>query len=89
MIDVVWTDNSATEDMFVVEYSMDGSTWYPLEPFAENETRFRFTGLTPGTTYHFRVKATNALGESGYSNTASATTPLTDLTNVWLPLVLR
>ena len=86
MIDVVWTDNSATEDMFVVEYSMDGSTWYSLEPFRENETRFRFTGLAAGTTYYFRVKAVNEAGESAYSNTASATTPLVE---VWLPIVQR
>ncbi len=90
VIDVAWIDNSAIEDGFVVDYSMDGSTWNPLDPFRENETRFRFTGLTAGTTYYFRVKAIGPGGTaSAYSNIASATTPLTDLRQVWLPLVLR
>ena len=74
VIDVAWTDNSTTEDMFVLEYSMDEATWYPLEPLGESETRVRFTGLTPGTTYHFRVKAINETGESRVSNVVSATT---------------
>jgi hypothetical protein len=74
VIDVAWIDNSTIEDMFVLEYSMDGATWFPLEPFQENETRTRFTNLTPGTTYHFRVKAINETGESPVSNVASATT---------------
>lgn len=34
-----------------------------------------FTGLTVGTTYYFRVRATNSFGNSGYSTGTAATKP--------------
>ena len=34
------------------------------------------TGLATNTTYFYRVRATNAIGDSAYSNEASATTQL-------------
>jgi hypothetical protein len=38
-------------------------------------TSYSDTGLSALTTYFYRVQATNSAGGSGYSNTASATTP--------------
>ncbi len=41
----------------------------------DNVTSFSDSGgLSPDTTYDYRVRATNGAGNSGYSNTASATT---------------
>ena len=40
-----------------------------------NTTSYNNTGLTASTSYSYRVAATNGAGTSGYSNTASATTP--------------
>ena len=41
-----------------------------------DERRFSNTGLTASTSYSYRVRATDAAGNlSGYSNTATATTP--------------
>ena len=40
----------------------------------QNITAYSASGLTPSTQYHFRVRAFNAAGDSGYTNTASATT---------------
>ena len=37
-------------------------------------TTFAAVGLTPGTTYTFRVRAFNAIGNSAYSNSATAKT---------------
>src|SRR4029079_15492365 len=39
-------------------------------------TSYSDTGRSAGTTYQYRVRAFNAGGWSGYSNTATATTPV-------------
>lgn len=75
-IDLSWTDNAVNETAYVVERSPDGSTgWAGLtSSLPADTTSYSDTGLSGGTTYYYRVKATNASGGSDYSNTASATT---------------
>src|SRR5574341_640810 len=74
-IDLTWTDNATDETGYEVERSTDGgTTWSPLASLPANSQSHADTGLTCGTTYHYRVYATNADGNSGYSNVASATT---------------
>ena len=75
-VDLSWTDNATDESAYVVERSSDGSTdWTQLtSTLPADSTSYSDTGLSGSTTYHYRVKATNAVGDSGYSNTASATT---------------
>ncbi len=75
-INLAWGDNSTNEVEFVLEVSSDGGTTFAfLATRAENTTTYSHTGLTPETTRHYRVKARNAGGDSGYSNIAFATTP--------------
>lgn len=75
-IDLAWTDNSANEAGFVIERSPNGTTgWLALTPTtAPGVTSYADTGLTDETAYHYRVKATNAAGDSAYTSVASATT---------------
>jgi hypothetical protein len=75
-IDLHWTDNSDNEGEFRIERDTSpdfgspvvAATWADSTSYADIE-------LSPGTTYYYRVRARNATDSSGYSNTASATTP--------------
>jgi len=73
-INLTWTDNANNESGFEIERSPDGSTWALHATVGANTTSHSDTGLTPNTTYYYRVRATNASGDSAYSNVASATT---------------
>ncbi len=73
-IDLVWVDNSTNEDAFRIERSTDNVTFTEVAAVSANVTSYSATGLAAGTTYHFRVRASNPAGDSAYSNTASATT---------------
>jgi titin len=69
-----WTDQSNNEDGFKIERSNDGTSFAPLVTLGVDTTSYLDTGLTPATTYYYRVHAYNVAGDSGYSNTASAAT---------------
>jgi hypothetical protein len=75
-IDLTWTDNTTTETQFKVERSLDGSTgWTQIGTNSANDTTYSDTGLTPGTTYYYRVRAFDGSINSAYSGTANAATP--------------
>ena len=74
-IQLTWKDNSTNEDSFLIEKSTNGVTYTQFNMRSTNTTSFRVVGLTPGTTYWFRVRAKNTSGTSAYTNPASATTP--------------
>ena len=61
------------EDDYAVERSTDGVNFAVIANLAANSTSYGDTGLTSGTTYSYRVVASNLGGPSGYSNVASAT----------------
>ena len=75
-INLGWTDNSTNEDGFRIE-RCQGSGCTSFAQIAEvgaNVTSFSNTGLAASTAYVYRVRAFNGGGNSGYSNTATATT---------------
>jgi YD repeat-containing protein len=70
-----WTDNSNNETGFKVERSTDGgATFSLLATVGAEVASYPNSGLTANTTYFYRVKATNGVGDSSPSNTVSATT---------------
>ncbi len=69
-----WTDNSDNEDGFVIERSIDGSSFTQIDTVDANITSYTDANLAPSTTYSYRVNAYNNFGTSGYTNTASGTT---------------
>lgn len=73
-ITISWTDNSTNEDNFILERQTGGGAWTQVATLAAGTTTYSNTGLTASTAYSYRVMATNSVGDSSYSNTASATT---------------
>ena len=69
-----WTDNSADENSFKIERKSGGSGYSLVATVSTNITTWADSGLTPATTYTYRVRANNGAGNSGYSNEANATT---------------
>ena len=70
-----WSDNSSDETGFNVERSSNGgASWQQVASPAAGQTSWSDSGLQPNSTYLYRVRAFNASGASGWSNTASATT---------------
>jgi fibronectin type 3 domain-containing protein len=73
-INLAWTDNSSNESGFAIEQSTDGVNFTQVGAASVNATAFSVVNLQPSTTYTFRVRAFNSVGNSGYSNLATATT---------------
>ena len=75
-IDLNWMDNSTDEVNFVVQRStISGSGYVTIDTLGANTTSYAdTTGLSASTTYFYQVFATNSMGDSGFSNEASATT---------------
>ncbi|MGD0650215.1 MAG: fibronectin type III domain-containing protein [Verrucomicrobiia bacterium] len=82
-INLSWIDNSPDEDGFKIERATSPSnTWMQIAQVLPNTTSYRSTGLWPGTTYYYRVRAYNSGGNSDFSNVASANTPVICLTAI-------
>ena len=78
---VSWTapasnGGSAITD-YTIQYSSDsGSSWTTFSDGTSTTTSATVTGLTIGTTYIFRVSATNVIGTGSYSSSSSSFTPI-------------
>ena len=70
---LTWAD-VATETGYRIERSLDGAAWTQVGTAGQGATTFTDTGLSAGTTYYYRVVATNSAGDSPASNAAQVTT---------------
>ncbi len=75
-INLAWTDNSSNETGFKIERCSGAgcSNFAQIATTGAGVSSYANTGLTASTTYSYRVRAYNNVGDSDYSNTASATT---------------
>ncbi len=75
-VDLTWSDHATDESAYTVERSPDGSAnWTILNSsLGPNATSYSDASVMPITRYYYRVKATNSIGSSSYSNIASVTT---------------
>ncbi|MFZ3136058.1 MAG: fibronectin type III domain-containing protein [Thermodesulfovibrionales bacterium] len=74
-INLSWQDNSNNETGFKIERKTgSGGTYTQIAIVSANVTTYSDTGLSSGTTYYYRVRAYNVVGNSNYSDEAYATT---------------
>ncbi len=81
-INLYWTDNSDNEAGFKIERKTAGGTYTAIATLSSDTTNYKDAGLTPGTTYYYRVKAFNGKGDSRYSNEAHATTERKEINTI-------
>jgi beta-galactosidase len=72
-INLAWTDNATNELGYKIEHSTDGVNFTQVANPPLNTTHYSDTGLTPLTTYYYRVFASNAAGDSTNATTSAAT----------------
>ena len=80
-----WTDNSTNEANFNIERTVaatvaacqTASGFTALASVDFNVTTFTDVAVTEGTTYCYRVNASNTAGVSAFSNISGRTVPLT------------
>jgi titin len=63
-VDLGWTDNSSAETGFIVQRSLNGSTYTSIAVLAADTTSWQNTGLSSGSSYYYRVYATGPTSNS-------------------------
>ncbi len=76
-INLAWTDNSANELGFKIERCAGATctNFVHIATRGANLTTYANTGLAANTSYRYRVRSYNAIGNSTYSNIATRATP--------------
>ncbi len=74
-IDLSWPD-VATETLYKIERSTDGVNFVQIGTTNADVTTYSDTTVSGSTQYYYRVRATNGVGDSSYTNVANATTPV-------------
>lgn len=78
-VSLTWVDGVTNETRYDVERATaESGACGPFSVIASasiNATMYTDTGLAGTTTYCYRVRGANALGETGYSNVVQVTTP--------------
>lgn len=82
-INLTWADASTNEANFLIERSTNAVNFSQIASVGAGVTGYSDLGLTGSTTYYYRVRASNAGGNSAYSNIASTTTPAAPASLVW------
>jgi hypothetical protein len=77
-VDLAWHDNSDDETGFRIERcaGVGCSTFAQVAATSAGATAFQDRAVLGSSSYSYRIAATNAAGSSGYSNAATAVTPV-------------
>jgi hypothetical protein len=71
---LAWVDNATDETSYRIEMKTGTQSFKEVQTLGANVTSATLGGLTPGTTYGFRVRARNGKGYSSYSNEVTVKT---------------
>jgi titin len=73
-INLQWRDNSNNEVEFNIERSTNGISFSEITTVPAETTYYPDRTLSATTTYYYKIRASNAVGNSPYSNIASSST---------------
>ena len=73
-INLSWVRNSNNESGFKIERSIDNVNFSQITVVSAGSLGYSDASVSANTTYYYRVRATNAIGDSAYTDTANATT---------------
>jgi hypothetical protein len=74
LINLSWTDNATNETGFKIERKLTGGSFVQVASVGANINSYSNTGLSPLTSYTYRILAFSSTGNSGYSNESTAST---------------
>lgn len=76
-VSLSWTDNATGEDGYTIERKTGEQDYATVQTLGPNVTGYTDSGLSPSTTYTYRVRAVNNIGHSldSPTNVATVTTP--------------
>ena len=73
-IDISWTNNANNATNVLIDRSTDGVNYTQIASVSATMTTYHDTSLSPGITYYYEVQASNAAGNSAFSNVYQAAT---------------
>jgi hypothetical protein len=76
-----WTDNANNESAFKIERSTNGVNYTQLAIASVNSTSYADSSVVSGTTYYYRVSATNPIGDSSAASIGPVGPDFTQLYN--------
>ncbi len=70
---LTWSDNALDESGYLVERSLDESSWSSIASLTANSVSYNDSGLSASTLYYYRVSAFNSAGSSSTVETSVMT----------------
>jgi hypothetical protein len=75
-VDLAWTDNATNETAYLVLRSTDNVNFTAFTPLPANTITYADKSVVIGTTYYYRIEASNAAGVSGFTGVTATIPPL-------------